>query len=166
MITEKISNFLMKLIFVPFVFLVMYFVAFQISNSLFCYFSNTNDLYSLISIIILTSLISFIITGIINMVISKIWTNKKFNNWFEWSHLVLIYISGMVTLIYTLQPLLIEEGLIQKKFDDLGYMGAVLGFFIAISNYYFYKSIVISKDIDLKESLINIKNRIMGLLKK
>lgn len=75
---------------------------------------------------------------------------------------MLIYISGLLSLLYALEPTLLKENVIQYHLGNEWYFGWAMVFFIAVSNYYFYKAFVTSEDIKLlpyiKEIVVKVKN--------
>lgn len=162
-LSDKIAKFLTKILFYPIIFFILYFCMIILGLNLVNKFYNGNDIKVLLVALVISSIISFVVTGFINIIVAKLNPKTSFKNWFEWSHLVLIYISGMVALLYSLQPIFQKEKVCLYEMDDTKYLACVIGFFIATSNYYFYKGIVITKDINLVPYIKDIKSKIKSL---
>lgn len=164
MISDKISNFIGKVIFYPLIFFMLYLCVVAFSAEIVAHYDLGNSIGTLVVIFTFASIFSFFVTGVINILNvafrGREIGNKVFKNWFEWSHLLLIYISGLVSLIYTLEPILLQQKVIQVPLGNDSYLAWLMGFFIATSNYSFYKAVVISKDIDIFPYIKNIVNSI------
>lgn len=164
MISDKISNFIGKVIFYPLIFFMLYLCVIVFSSEIVSRYNLGNSIAVLVVIFALASIFSFVVTGVIHILTiaikGKSIGRKVFKNWFEWSHLLLIYISGLVSLIYTMQPILLQQKIIQAPFSNNNYLAWLMGFFITTSNYSFYKAIVISKDIEILPYISNILNSI------
>lgn len=160
--SEKISKYLTKIVMIPFFVFSVYGVAFVIGAKITGCFYNYNDIKSVILIVILTSCISFILTCCVHAILYMLKKEESFMNWFEWSHLILMYIAGLMTFLIAFKPILDQEKIECSWLYSAEY-GVTAGiFFIATFNYYFYKAIIINKDIQLlpviKSSTTYLKN--------
>ena len=162
---DKITNFIVKLVLYPIIFFVLYSSMILFSSGVAVHYNLNNDIKGLALILICASIISFVATAAIHIIFILImgseFGKRTFKNWFEWAHLILIYISGLLSLLYALEPILLKEKVILTSLKSDGYSGWLMGFFIAVSNYYFYRGVVTSKDIDLlpyiKEAVDKLK---------
>ena len=91
------------------------------------------------------SALSFVVTYIIHFAIVKIFKADYFISWFKNVHMGLIYISGLYSALYAVQPYLIGKSIIAA--EEIGGENTYwfIVFFIAITNYAMYDHIIISK---------------------
>lgn len=100
--------------------------------------------------IVLISVICFIITLILYLGYKHFFKNeKKFKQYFEGSYLLVVYSSGLISLLNALKPQLIES----KLFRLTDFLNpeitavATLIFFIALSNYTIFKNLIIERKV-------------------
>lgn len=85
--------------------------------------------------------------------ISNYINENNFLRGYHYSHLVLFYISGLITVIITIESSLIEEGLLAKALDAKWKFSTLI-LFLAVSNYTFFNSFVINNDFKYKKWFI------------
>lgn len=109
-----------------------------------------NSLKKLIISIVMSSSISFIITiawyGIVVRLFKS--TKQSFIRRYHYTHLVLFYISGLFTALLTIEPILIEENLIQENFNE-NLKFSMLILFLTVTNYTIFNSIILNDDFKL-----------------
>ena len=148
---DKIANFIGKLMIIPFLYFVMYTYSIVISERVLNYIGySTNNLYGFIACIVLSSVVAFVVTFIIHTISAIIWSGSVFIKWFKFTNIIYLYLSGIASAIDVMQPLLIKEGILTREYN-VTYKMAFLMFFIALFNYTFYESIIISKNINFDE---------------
>ncbi|MDB2123793.1 hypothetical protein [Clostridium paraputrificum] len=148
---EKVPYIIMRILIMPLIVFVAYISVFSFGLHIGGYFYKHEDVFLIVIITMITSLLSFIITFIVDCIYTKRCkgSKRKFKNWFEWSHLIIMYFSGMITFIIALKPIFDEANIQPINIPD-EVNAIIIGiFFIATFNYYFYKAFVTSKDINL-----------------
>lgn len=148
-LSEKITNFFMKTIIFPIILFVLYGLAWMIGLTIAQYICNDDNMLFVVLMMIITSILCLILTMITQLITTKIKPNIIFKNWFEWWHLVLMYASALITVIIALKPIIEESGIIYPNIGSEQYAVVVSIFFLLTFNYYFYKALVINKDIVL-----------------
>lgn len=147
-VSEKLTNSFMKVILFPCVLFITYASAWWIGVKIASKFYAENNIKFVILMIVITSILCLISTILIHFTTTRFKPNIIFKNWFEWCHLILMYISGLFAAIITLNPIFKEVGIIVAV-DYNMYAFSATVFFILTFNYYFYKALVINRDIDL-----------------
>ena len=147
--SERITNFLMKILIFPIILFFIYGVAWIIGMRIAGYIYKVEDIFFIVLMMVITSILCLILTGISHFIIYKIKPNIAFKNWFEWWHLLLMYISTLITVIIALKPIIEESGIVYPNIGNDKYAVVVSIFFLITFNYYFYKALVINKDIVL-----------------
>lgn len=172
-ISDKLTNFFIKVILLPFVLFITYATAWWIGVIIASEFFAENNIKFVVLMIVITSVLCFISTILIHFITTKLKTNIVFKNWFEWCHLMLMYVSGLLAAIIVLNPVFKEVGIIVEVNYNMYAFSATV-FFILTFNYYFYKALIINRDINLvpyinekvrryfgKEILIDSKEKIV-----
>lgn len=144
--SEKVANFIMRRLSIPIFVFIIYGLAIVLSEKIFekLGFIN-NNITSFIFIIVTSSILAFIFTFILHLFFKKIIDELIFRRWYHYTHLLFLYISGLIVALSTIEPLLIEEKIITTKFSSNFHFTSLV-FFIILSNYYIYNSIFINDD--------------------
>lgn len=127
-------------------------LSFLIGDGIFKLFNINPDssIQLFIGQIVIASVICFIITYVLYLIYKSILKKeRKFKQYFEGSYLLIVYISGLVSLLNALKPQLIESNLFKLTVffsPDIG-AGFALIFFISLSNYVIFKDLVIERKI-------------------
>ncbi|QZN75516.1 hypothetical protein [Paenibacillus sp. DR312] len=97
---------------------------------------------------ILASLLSFTSTSIIHIIFNQLLKND-FISWFRIINLIFLYLSGLITAIITMKPLLMNAKVITGYEDIFNDQFALYGliFFIALANYNLYNALFLSREI-------------------
>lgn len=121
------------------------------------------DLYSIVLTIVLTSIISFLLTLLIHYFYqkNKFLNEMRFIRNYHGVHHIYLYISGLLGVISLLEPLLLEEKIIDVEFNSMLLSFAGIIFFVILSNYSFYNSFVINNEFLCFETLEGV-TRIRG----
>lgn len=114
------------------------------------FFQNNNHLIrNLLYGSLAASALALLGTTCIHLVYRFILKSENFGSWFRVVNLIFIYFSGLATAIIAMKGLLVNEGLLtgnEMIFNDqFNLLGLI--FFIALFNYNFYNSIVLTKEI-------------------
>jgi MFS family permease len=121
---------------------MLYGIILCISLTIISNYYKKDDISFFIIFIVVSSLIAFICTYIISLIFLKLKRHSQFEAWFEWIHFTIIYASGLISLLIVLQPELLKFNIIKSPINtNETYLSVSLIFFIAISNYNFYKNI-------------------------
>lgn len=119
----------------------------------------TTNIFQFIVSIIMASCIAFLITLIIHYLYQLIpfLHEEQFIRSYHGVHLIFLYFSGMVAMLGAMEPLMIEEALIDSPFQDNILAIAFLVFFVILSNYSFYNSLVINNEFKIIEKKDNYR---------
>lgn len=161
-LSEKITNLFMKIFIFPIVIFIGYGLSMILGGKIASIIYQRNDIKYIILVILITSILCFLITGLIHIGFKKLKPKIIFKNWFEWWHLFLMYISGLITFIVAFQPILKDSGIISNVIDQNSYVISGGIFFILTFNYYFYKALVINRDIDFSPYINEMKDKFKG----
>lgn len=100
--------------------------------------------------IVLISVICFIITLMLYLLYKHIFKEeKRFKQYFEGSYLLILYSSGLISILNALKPQLTESKLFKLTdflSPDLA-AGMALLFFIALSNYTIFKNLIMERKV-------------------
>ena len=138
----------MKVILFPCILFLTYSFAWLIGVHIASKFYTENNIKFVMLMIVITSILCLISTIVIHFITTRFKPNIVVIKWFEWCHLILMYISGIFTAIIALNPIFKEVGItVEVNYNMYAFSATI--FFILTFNYYFYKALVINRDIDL-----------------
>lgn len=153
----RITAFLYKLFMIPFLYLMLYLLALYYGMNIIDYFEVKNNILENFAIgIFIASVIVFAITFLIYIITKKIWNTSVFKKWFHFTHVTYGYISGLISVIVSIEPVLIKNQIITMPIND-NYKIMALLFFIIISNYTFFNSFILNNDLQ-NERINRINN--------
>jgi|GEM_PF-5806688 len=120
---------------------------------------NDNNIYSFISTIVCSSGFVFIVTLLIQYIFEliPILHVKNFHRQYHIVHLIFLYISGLLAVLCAMEPILIKEKILTNPIQGEVMPLAILVFFIILSNYTLYNSLIINDDLCLNNSDDNSK---------
>lgn len=160
---ERFINNIFQGVMIIFMLIVVYFLC-LIGGVHIAVFSGLYepDIYQLTASIIFSTGIMFLVTLQIHYVFQKVPFLNEDNliRYYFGVHLALIYLSGLMATISVLEPLLIKEGLIKEQLNSEMFVGATFIFFILISNYNIYNTIVLDNKFEYFKIDMNKKIRI------
>lgn len=136
-------------------------VSFAIELEIFKIFNihSNNSLSLTMAQIALASIVCFCITLIAYLLIKYVLKKERiFKQYFEISYLVIMYISGLITLLKAIMPQLILENSLLKFNNFLsgdGAAGIALFFFVSISNYTLFKNLILERKIFFMKEDVN-----------
>lgn len=104
--------------------------------------------------IILASCIVFIFTLVIHYLyqIIPFLKEEQFVRIYHEVHLIFLYISGLFAVLTSMEQTLLREKMVSLPFNDTIKSASLLIFFIILSNYSLYNSVVINNDFKLINS--------------
>lgn len=140
---EKIIS---KILLVPVLFFFMYLSLFtMIVQFVGMFETRENSISILVGAIFLANVLSFFITLLIYKLFQKFSNVVTFRRWYHYSHLLYIYISAVITVIISIEPILLNKGVILTPIDDNNKILMVL-FVVIVANYSFFNSFVFNRD--------------------
>jgi hypothetical protein len=147
--TEWINGFISRLIMIPFLYFISYIFSFFCGIKGLEFFSmDQNEIRGIILCIFFSSVASFILLLIIYFISLRIWSEQVFRRWYHYPHLLFLYISGLVTVVISIEPILLSEKVIKAPIDDsYKFMGVI--FFVILSNYAIFNAVVLNNDLRL-----------------
>lgn len=142
---SKIAGFIVT----PLIIFGMYMICIELGENIsFLVGFQTASIYQLIATIYISSCITFLVTLIINYIwqLISFLNNKGFIRTYHGVHLSFLYVSGLITVLAVLEPLMIKDGLIDSPIEKNILSAFVLVFLVMLTNYSIYNSIVINND--------------------
>ena len=152
-VSEKISKAITDVIAIVLSTLGFYLIVFLVTPFIIKFFStlfnesapgsiplNENSIWFYVVWIIGANFLSYWITRGIHKLVAKN-DHSAFVNYFEKSHMFILYLSGLITIVLALEPILLEKGILLTAVDNsIGIQYFALIFFIALANHNIYKT--------------------------
>ncbi|WP_313891679.1 hypothetical protein [Psychrobacillus sp.] len=158
---NKVSKFFAGLIMLPLVFFLVYALTLLLAEKIMNKSGfEITTLNRLIFAVVLASGISLLLTYMAYFILIKIFkVNKEFfMRIYHYTHLVFFYISGLITVLITIEPILLVENLITSSFGENWKFGTVI-LFLIVSNYTIFNSLIINDDFSLFKRVKSDKNK-------
>lgn len=156
--SERTANFIFRRLSIPMFVFIIYGFTIALSEKVFNNLDFIdNNLTSFILVIITSSIIAFILTFILHLFFKKFIDELVFRRWYHYTHLLFLYISGLIVALSATERVLIEEKIIATNFSNNFHFANII-FFIILSNYYIYNSIFINDDFKIFNALENSYN--------
>ncbi len=150
-LNSNVSKLFTGLIMFPLVFFVIYALTLVLAEKIMIISGyGISSLNRLIIAIILASGISLFLTCMLYFIFINIFkVNKKsFLRKYHYTHLVFFYISGLITVLITIEPILLADKLIMSSFNGNWKFSTVI-LFLIVSNYTIFNSVIINDDFSL-----------------
>jgi hypothetical protein len=150
----KITTFLYKLFMIPILYSILYILTFFAGNQIVNNFATKNNIIEILSLgVIISSIGAFTFTLLIYLITKKIWSALVFKRWFHFTHIIFGYISGLIAVIISIEPILMKDKLITMPINDNFKITALL-FFVIVSNHTLFTSLILNNDLQIKKQSV------------
>lgn len=153
---ESLVNKVFSFLIVSLILFFMYCFSIVVGEDISTYLLDfsKDSIYSFIASIFCSSGFVFFITLLIHYIyqLIPILNIDNFYRQFHAVHLIYLYISGLITVLSVMEPILMEGKILGSPIQGIQMAAAILVFFIIMSNYYLYNSIVINDDLYLNRN--------------
>lgn len=149
---DKIPKLITKIIFVPLIFFMIYAFVFLAGIHVVDKFETHDNVFLILGGgILLANIFALALTFLLYFIALKFWNEVSFRRWYHYTHLLFLYLSGVVSAVISIESVLLNQKILQAPIDDNTKLIMVI-FVIIISNYTIFNSLVFNDDFKLRRN--------------